>query len=62
MPHPPIGELLDIVIETAGAALTESYIKRLHAQLKSGTGDSRKTWFAEGEYKRLDNVVGERLT
>ena len=50
---------LDIVIETAGAALTESYIKRLHAQLKSGTSDSRKAWFAVGEYKRLDNVVGE---
>ena len=53
---------LDIVIETAGAALTESYIKRLHAQLKSGTSDSRKAWFAVGEYKRLDNVVGERET
>ena len=53
---------LDIVIETAGAALTESYIKRLHAQFKSGTSDSRKAWFAVGEYKRLDNVVGERET
>jgi Fic family protein len=53
---------LDIVIETAGAALTESYIKRLHAQLKSGTSDSRKAWFAVGEYKRLDNVVGEMET
>ena len=53
---------LDIVIETAGAALTESYIKRLHAQLKSGTSDSRKAWFAVGEYKKLDNVVGERET
>ena len=53
---------LDIVIETAGAALTESYIKCLHAQLKSGTSDSRKAWFAVGEYKRLDNVVGERET
>lgn len=32
---------VDIVIESAGAALTERYIKRLHAQLKSGTSDSR---------------------
>ena len=49
---------VDIVIESAGAALTEHYIKGLHRQLKSGTTDSRKEWFAVGDYKRLDNVVG----
>ena len=53
---------VDIVIESAGAALTERYVKRLHAQLKSGTSDSRKDWFAVGDYKRLDNVVGEMET
>ena len=53
---------IDIVIESAGAALTERYIKRLHAQLKSGTNDSRKEWFAVGDYKRIDNVVGEMET
>ena len=53
---------IDLVIESAGAALTERYIKMLHAQLKSGTGDSRKDWFAVGDYKRLDNVVGEMET
>ena len=53
---------VDIVIESAGAALTERYIKLLHAQLKSGTSDSRKDWFAVGDYKRLDNVVGEMET
>ena len=53
---------VDIVIETAGAALTERYVKKLHAQLKSGTTDSRKEWFAVGEYKRLDNVVGDMET
>ena len=53
---------VDMVIESAGAALTEHYIKKLHAQLKSGTSDSRKAWFAVGEYKRLDNVVGEMET
>ena len=53
---------VDIVIESAGAALTERYIKSLHAQLKSGTSDSRKEWFAVGDYKRLDNVVGEMET
>ena len=53
---------VDLVIESAGAALTERYIKRLHAQLKSGTSDSRKEWFAVGDYKRLDNVVGDMET
>lgn len=49
---------VDTVIETAGAALTENYIKRLHTILKSGTNDSRKDWFAVGDYKRIENVVG----
>ena len=53
---------IDIVIETAGAALTERYVKNLHAQLKSGTTDSRKEWFEDGGYKRLDNVVGDMET
>jgi len=53
---------IDLVIESAGAALTERYVKMLHAQLKSGTSDSRKEWFAVGDYKRLDNVVGEMET
>ena len=49
---------VDLVIESAKAALTERYIKTLHNQLKSGTGDSRKEWFSVGDYKQLDNVVG----
>lgn len=53
---------IDIVLESSGAALTERYIKGLHHQLKSGTSDSRKAWFAVGDYKRLDNVVGEMET
>ena len=48
----------DMVIMTATSALTEAYVKRLHEVLKSGTSDSRKDWFAVGDYKRLDNVVG----
>ena len=53
---------IDLVIESAGAALTEKYIKMLHAQLKTGTSDSRKEWFAVGDYKKLDNVVGDMET
>ena len=52
----------DMVIMTATSALTEAYIKRLHEILKGGTTDSRKDWFAVGEYKRLDNVVGDMET
>lgn len=53
---------VDEVIKTAGAALTEAYIKRLHEILKSSTTDSRKPWFAVGDYKRLANAVGDRDT
>ena len=49
---------VDTVIASARAMLTESYIKRLHAILKSGTADSGKEWFAVGDYKRLENTVG----
>lgn len=53
---------IDLVIESANAALTERYIKTLHNQLKSGTSDSRKVWFSVGDYKQLDNVVGDMDT
>ncbi len=33
-------------------------IKELHFVLKTGTSDSRKNWFAVGEYKKLPNEVG----
>ena len=53
---------VDFVIESAGAQLTERYIKTLHNLLKSGTSDASRAWFAVGDYKRLDNVVGEMET
>ena len=49
---------IDMVIDSAGATLTEKFIKDLHAVLKTGTSDSRKNWFAVGEYKKLPNEVG----
>ena len=49
---------IDLVIDRAGAALTEKLIKELHFTLKTGTSDSRKDWFAVGDYKRLPNEVG----
>ena len=53
---------IDKVIGSSGALLTERYIKDLHFLLKNGTSDSRKAWFAVGDYKRLENVVGDMET
>ena len=49
---------IDFIIDHAEERLTEKFIKHLHLLLKSGTSDSRKDWFAVGEYKRLPNEVG----
>ena len=49
---------IDMIIDHAKAALTEKFIKELHLALKSGTSDSRKDWFAVGNYKKLPNEVG----
>jgi len=49
---------IDMIIDRAEERLTESFIKELHGCLKAGTSDSRKDWFAVGEYKRLPNEVG----
>ena len=49
---------IDMIIDHAKTALTEKFIKELHLILKSGTSDSRKDWFAVGDYKKLPNEVG----
>lgn len=49
---------IDLVIDRAEEKLTESLVKELHMILKSGTSDSRKEWFAVGEYKRIPSEVG----
>ena len=53
---------IDMVIDNAKYALSERFIKQLHAVLKSGTSDSRKDWFAVGDYKRLPNEAGGQDT
>jgi hypothetical protein len=53
---------IDMVIDGAGATLSEKFIKDLHAVLKNSTSDSRKDWFAVGEYKKLPNEVGGNET
>ena len=49
---------IDMIIDNAKAALTEKFIKELHLILKNGTSDSRKEWFAVGDYKKMPNEVG----
>lgn len=53
---------IDLVIDRANQPLSESFIKKLHLTLKNGTSDSRKNWFAVGDYKKLPNEVGGHET
>lgn len=53
---------IDIVIDNADYPLNEEFIKELHKTLKNGTSDSRKEWFAVGDYKKLPNEVGGKNT
>lgn len=53
---------IDMIIDAANQPLSEAFLKSLHRTLKSGTSDSRKEWFAVGEYKKIPNEVGGRET
>lgn len=53
---------IDLIIDKANLNITENLIKQLHFILKNGTTDSRKTWFVVGDYKKLPNEVGGRIT
>jgi len=53
---------IDFVIANAKAILTEKFIKELHLFLKTGTSDSRLSWFAVGDYKKRANEVGGMRT
>lgn len=53
---------IDLIIDKAKIELSERFIKKLHLILKNGTSDSRKDWFAVGDYKKLPNEVGNMKT
>ncbi len=53
---------MDYVIDTAEDALTEAHMKRLHGILKQGTKDASLPWFAVGDWKKMPNTVGGRMT
>lgn len=50
--------IVSLIIDNAKSTLTQEFIKELHLLLKNGTSDSRKDWFAVGDYKKLPNEVG----
>ncbi len=53
---------IDYIIDHAAEKITEAHIKQLHLLLKTNTSDSRKPWFAVGDYKRLANEIGGETT
>ena len=53
---------IDRIIENANYKISERFIKELHSILKNGTSDSRKSWFAVGDYKKYPNIVGNMET
>ena len=53
---------IDMIIDAANQPLSEAFLKSLHRTLKSGTSDSRKDWFAVGDYKKMPNEVGGMKT
>lgn len=53
---------IDFIIDRAEEKLSESLIKKIHHTLKTGTHESRKSWFNVGDYKKLPNEVGGKAT
>ena len=53
---------IDYILDTIGESLSVKVIKELHRLLKSGTSDSKKSWFVVGDYKKLANEVGGKET
>lgn len=53
---------IDMIIDHVKTELNEKFIKELHFILKSGTSDSKKDWFAVGDYKKFPNEVENMKT
>lgn len=53
---------IDMIIDHVKTELNKKFIKELHFILKSGTSDSKKDWFAVGDYKKFPNEVGNMKT
>lgn len=53
---------IDLIIDRANSELSESFIKKLHFILKTGTKSSNSERFAVGDYKKYPNIVGNMET
>ena len=53
---------IDLIIENRSKKLSEAFTNELHWVLKSGIYDSRKAWFAVGNYKKHLNKDGGEIT
>lgn len=51
--------LFDYMLDHVEGDLTEELIKEFHRILKTGTEDASLSWFNVGEYKSVENGVGE---
>lgn len=51
-------ELFDYMLDTAMEPLSHELIKEYHRILKTGTDQAKLSWFAVGDYKRKENVIG----
>lgn len=52
----------DYILDNYAKPLDEKMIKHIHLMIKQGTDDAFKDWFNVGEYKALDNYIGEKPT
>ncbi|MDR2156229.1 MAG: Fic family protein [Clostridiales Family XIII bacterium] len=48
----------DYLLDVAENDLSEEIIKAFHRILKEGTSDEKKPYFAVGDYKKIENTVG----
>lgn len=54
--------MFDMMLDRVGEPLTAKTLKDYHRVLKTGTGDAEKSWFAVGDWKRVENEVGGQRT
>jgi Fic family protein len=52
----------DYLLKVVEKPLSEEIIKEFHSILKRGSSDSFKDWFRIGDYKAIENFVGEAKT
>lgn len=52
----------DYILDNYDEQLDEKMIKHIHLMLKQGTDDAFTEWFNVGEYKAIDNYIGEKHT